>query len=922
MVLRLLKTSLSLTKGKQMINLANKKNRLLKYIFLISVFCLSLALTENKKEEGKSFLNVLDLKCEYTSDPIGLDIQTPQLSWRIESEKKGTIQTAYEVLIADSLKELNKNIASVWSSGIIKSSKSTGIIYNGDKLISRTRYYWKVRIWDSNNIASDWSKSAFFEMGLLNQEDWKGIWAGFTPGLKGGVLYFKKTFNIEKNVKQARVYISGLGYYVLNLNGKKVGDCVLDPATSNYYKKIYYSTFDVTEFLKNQNAMVITLGTGWYGIPKLRMQLEITFVDGTTTTITSDDVRSVTTGPIVKSNIYDGEYYDAREEDPEIYSTTPINVQNKKWGYGQYVEPPGGNMVSQKVEPIKVVDTITPQKITEPKPGVYIVDNGQNIAGWASLKVKGERGRIITLKFAESLYKDGTVNQENLRTAEAKDTYILKGGGEEERWEPSFTYHGFRYIQVEGFPYPLKADDIQIKVVRSSVRQVGKFTCSNELLNRIHKMVSRTEASNLYSVPTDCPQRDERMGWLNDLTVRIEEAIYNFDLSRFYAKYIADIGDEQGKDGSITDTAPFKYGARPADPVSASYLLLAWKSYEFYGNEEIIRQNYDGLKAWVTYLISRTKEGIVDYSYYGDWSPPLEFGEGIYGANSKFTPGLLMSTGYLYYDCKIISQMAHILGNKSDEVYFENMAEKTATAFNNKYWNEQLGGYGSNNQACNSFALFIGLVNKERIVRVVDNIVKDVKDRNYHLTTGNLCTKYLLEALTKYGHPNVAFKIATQETYPSWGYMMANGATTLWERWEGNGNGAMNSLNHPMMGSVDSWFYKYILGIIPDITKPGFEDFSIHPYVINDLDSAAGELNTVKGVIKSAWKKAHGSFYLEVTVPENSTATIYVPTKNVKSITESNKKIDEAAGIKFLNTQDDYAVFQVGSGKYQFKSDW
>ena len=900
---------------------AHKTNKTLNYIFLFSLFFLSIASAENKNEEGRSLFNVLDLKCEFANNPIGIDILTPQLSWRIESEKRGIIQNAYEIKIADSPENLDKNNGNIWNSGIIKSSKNTGIIINCSKLISRARYYWKVRIWDSKNIASPWSNPAFFEMGLLNQEDWKGTWAGFTPGWNGKALYFKKTFNVEKPVKQARVYISGLGYNVLNINGVKVGDCVLNPAASDYSKKIFYSTYDVADLLKKENVMVITLGPGWYGTPKLLLQLEINFTDGTNTTITSDDIRSVTSGPIVKSNIYDGELYDAREENPEIYSNASINELNKKWGYGQYVESPGGKMVSEKTEPIKVIETIIPKNISEPKPGVYIVDNGQNVAGWASLKVKGDRGTKITLKFAESLYKDGTVNQENLRTAEAKDTYILKGGGEEENWEPSFTYHGFRYIEVEGFPYPLKKEDIQIKVVRSSVEQVGKFTCSNELLNRIHKMVAWTEASNLYSIPTDCPQRDERMGWLNDLTVRIEEAIYNFNLSRFYAKYISDIRDAQDKEGRITDTAPFKYGARPADPVSASYLLLAWKSYEFYGNQEIIRQNYDGMKAWVDYLISRTKDGIVDYSYYGDWSPPQEFGEGIYGANSKSTPGLLMSTGYLYYDCKIISQMAHVMGNKTDEAYFDNMAEKTAAAFNNKYWDELTGGYGSNNQACNSFALFIGVVDKDRIDRVVNNIVKDVEKRNYHLTTGNLCTKYLMEALSKYGHHDVAFKIATQETYPSWGYMMANGATTLWERWEGNGNGAMNSLNHPMMGSVDTWFYKYILGILPDITAAGFENFTIHPLIPKDLDFASGELNTVKGLIKSAWKKSNSTIQMEITVPENSTATVFIPTKNVKSITEGNKKISQVEGIKFLRTQDDFAVYQVGSGNYNFKSD-
>jgi alpha-L-rhamnosidase len=660
-------------------------------------------------------------------------------------------------------------------------------------------------------------------------------------------------------------------------------------------------------------------------MPKLRLQAEITYTDGTKEEVATNSKRDwlVSGGPILKSSIYDGEHYDAREEKPGWDSDQgSVNSGNRssRWTTVFGTDSPGGKMESQKLEPIKVMETILPQNISEPAKGIYIIDAGRNMAGWAAIKVTGKRGTEISLKFAESLYKDGTVNQENLMVAEAKDTYVLKGG-EEEVWEPSFTYHGFRYIQVEGFPYRPQPGDIRIRIVRSATDQTGKFICSNELLNRIHNMVRLTETSNQHSIPTDCPQRAERMGWLNDLTVRIEQALFNFDLSRFYTKFINDIRNTQGSDGSITDTAPFHWGRRPADPVSASYLLLALKSYEFYGNEEIIRQNYDGLKAWVDFLNSRTENGIVNYSYWGDWSPPVEFAVDS-GAVSKFTPGLFMSTGYLYYCAKIISKMAHIQGEEKDALYYERLAKKTTETFNNKYWNEQTGGYGSNNQACNSFALFLGLVDKEKIPRVVDNLVKDVVNHNYHLTTGNLCTKYLMEMLTEYGYSEVAYKIATQETYPGWGFMLANGATTLWERWEHETGGGMNSHNHPMMGSVDSWFYKYLAGIIPGIEGPGFEKFTIHPYIIQDLNFVEGEYHSVKGLIKSAWRKESGSIYLDIIIPGNSSATVYVPSRNIKSITEDKIPVNQVKEAKFLRTEDNYAVFQVGSGTYHFKSDW
>jgi alpha-L-rhamnosidase len=893
----------------------------LRHVSLLILILLHVSFISMPRTPHGSDLKITGLQCAYANNPVGIDVQTPPLSWRLESDRRGTFQHACEIIVADSPEKLSDNLGNIWDSGILEASSSCGVKYAGPALKSRMRYYWKVKVWTDKDTDGTWSEPAFFEMGLLKPEDWQGDWISFNGGRTGRVLYFKGIFNIDKPVQSARTYISGIGYYELNINGKRAGDQQLDPAISDYGKRVYYSTYDVTPMLKKENVVLVSVGPGWYGIPKLRMQIEINFKDGTSAILSSPSMRSVTTGPVIRSSVYDGELYDAREENSEMYAySLPDNFINKKWGYANITDAPGGIMVSQNMEPIKIMDTIVPADIREPLPGIYVIDAGRNLAGWAALHVKGKRGTEITLKFGEALYKDGTVNQENLRSAEARDVYILKGDENGESWEPRFTYHGFRYIQVEGFPYKPKPGDIQVRIVRSSVKQTGKFSCSNDLLNRIHNMVAATEASNLYSVPTDCPQRDERMGWLNDLTVRIEQALYNYDLSRFYPKFIDDVEDTQGPDGSITCTAPYRYGARPADPVCASYLLLALKSYEFYGNLDIIRQHYAGLKAWVDFLNSRTTNGIVNYSYYGDWSPPIEFGVDGSSPVSRFTPGQLMSTGYLLYCSRIIAHMAELTGLSADRIFYSALAEKTAAAFNATYWNEKAGGYGSNNQACNSFALFLGVVGKENTSRVVKNLVDDVKNHNYHLTTGNLCTKYLLEMLTENGYPEVAYKIATQETYPGWGYMLANGATTLWERWEFETGGAMNSHNHPMMGSVDSWFYKYILGILPDPEGPGFEKFSIHPVVLQDLDFASGELQTVRGLIKVAWKKDRKSFLMDVTVPCNSLATVYIPAKENNTITESNRRVSGVREIKFLYNQGQFAVYQVGSGTYHFRS--
>ena len=901
------------------------RNKIIRISALLS-FLFIMALPTKAKliaDTAKTF-DVAELKCEYASNPIGLDTKTPQFSWMIKSKESGFVQFAYQIIVSDSKDDLKSNLGNIWNSGKVESSLSTGILYNGPELTSRKVYYWKVRIWKDAKGVSNWSETATFEMGLLKTSDWNADWVGYPFGWVGRVLYFRRVFSFAKEISKARAYVSGIGYNELQINGRKVGDYVLDPATSDYAKRIYYTSYDIKEYLKKDNVMVLAVAPGWYGMPKMRMQLEFNFVDGTSETISSSSIKNVTTGPIISAGILDGEIYDAREEKSEWNLPTDTIIKgmpNKHWGYAHVVEAPGGEMVSQQLEPIKVVEVITPKSISQPFPNVFVVDVGQNLAGWAAIKVQGENGKKITMKFAETLSGDGTVNQDNLRTALAMDTYILKGGGQPEQWEPSFTYHGFRFIQIEGFPYTPKIEDIQIKRVRSSVERSGLFTCSNELLNRINNMVLNTEASNLYSIPTDCPQRDERMGWMNDMTVRIEEALYNFNLSRFYSKFINDVADTQGEEGQITDTAPYRVGGKPADPVSASYLLLAIKSYEFYGNKEIIRNHYTGLKAWVDFLNSRTKDGIVDYSYYGDWSPPAEFGVAGYGygAISKNTPGLLMSTGYLYYCSTMMSKMAEILGNPDDKLKYDALATKVALAFNTKFWDEKTGGYGTNNQSCNSFALFLGVVSKDRIPRVIANLVDNVKQNNYHLTTGNLCTKYLLETLTENGYPEVAYKIATQETYPSWGFMLANGATTLWERWENKTGGSMNSHNHPMMGSVGSWLYKYVLGILPDIDHPGFEKFTIHPYLFKDLDSAKGEFNSVKGMIKSSWKKEKGKVLMSVTVPPNSIATVFLPTKDLKTITENNIQVNKSKNIKFLRMEGQNVVFEVGSGIYNYK---
>jgi len=870
---------------------------------------------------------VSGLRCEYAHDPLGLDTPHPRLSWMLTSNERGARQTAYRILVASTQAKADANQGDLWDSGKIASSQSTQVAYRGQPLASRQHCFWKVRSWDSHGQPSAYSETAQWEMGLLAGKDWQAEWIGYTAGWSGRALYFRKDFRLDKPVKQARAYIAGLGYYELHLNGQRVGDHVLDPSFTDYSKRVEYVTYDIAPFLtQGDNAVGVIAGNGWYGTPKVLVQLEVTYTDGSTVKIYTHPMNfepdwRTGVGPIVSNSVYDGETYDARLEKPGWDlpggdRAAPAD-RTEGWVTAVAAEPPAGRLVAQSVEPIKIIQTIPVKSVTEPKPGVFVFDTGQNIAGWAELHVRGERGAVVRLKFSEVLADDGTVNQENLRKAAATDVYTLRGNGDE-RWEPRFTYHGFRYIQVEGYPGRPGLDAIVPKAIRSSVQPNGKLETSSELINRIQKMVWWTEAGNMHSVPTDCPQRDERMGWMNDLTVRAEEAIYNFDVSRFFAKFVNDVSDTQAPDGTITDTAPRRWGRRPADPVSTSYLLLSWLPYQHYGDRRTIEQHYAGFQAWVHYLESRTKNGIVTYGSWGDWSPPAEFGNPAGSPVSRDTPLPLMSTAYLYYDARLLAGMARALGKTGDVARYTALAERTADAFNREFWHEDAGGYGANNQAANSIALDLGLAPKERIPRVVDNLVRDVRAHGTHLTTGNLCTKYTLEALTENGHANLAYALATQTTYPSWGFMLSKGATTVWERWELMTGGAMNSHNHPMLGSVSAWFYKYLAGIRPDPAAPGFERFIVHPYAVPDLQWVKAEYTSMYGVIRSAWSRDGGAFHLNVSVPVNTVATVYISAADAAHVTENGAALQQAPGVTIVRSENGAVVVEAGAGSYEF----
>ncbi|PMP97063.1 MAG: hypothetical protein C0168_00140, partial [Candidatus Aminicenantes bacterium] len=625
-----------------------------------------------------------DLRVEYLTNPLGVDVSKPRFFWKNAHPERGQVQSAYELIVSSSP---DAQSADMWNSGKVNSDSSIQVVYEGKPLESNRTYYWKVRVWDAQGRVSPWSQVARFETGLFSASDWKGEWIG-------GENLLRKEFDLPAAPRRARVFISGLGYYELRINGRKVGDHVLDPGWTTFSKRVLYVTYDVTRALRpGRNAIGVMLGHGKYNDRALMFQLYVEGEDGNLVEIHSDGTWKTAPGPILEDNVYNGETYDARLEQP---GWERPDFEEKNWKPAQKVKAPGGVLSAQLMPAIKVVDTIVPLTMTNPAPGVYVFDLGQNISGWAQLRVRGPRGTDVRLRFAELLYENGMINQENLRSSRAEDHYILKGEGEEV-WEPRFTYHGFRYLEVTGFPGTPKIDSVRGRVVHTAVSPVGNFSCSKQILNDIQRIILWGQKTNLHSIPTDCDQRDERMGWMGDAQVTAEEAIMNYDMAAFYTNFLRDIRDVQGEDGSITDTVPHIWGSRPADPAwGTAYPLIAWYMFQYYGDKRVLEEHYDSLKKYVEFLRRKAENGLVKYSYYGDWV-----------AIDK-CPGSLVSAFYYYYDVKILAEAARVLGKQPEADLYLKLAAQIKDAFNREFLDPTTRNYAGGSQTANTLPLFIG----------------------------------------------------------------------------------------------------------------------------------------------------------------------------------------------------------------------
>jgi alpha-L-rhamnosidase len=880
------------------------------------ILVLAAAAHSARAEQGPAA--PFDLRCEYLTNPPGIDVRQPRFSWLLESPERAESQSAYQVLVATSAALLDEGKSDQWDSGKTASAESTQVIYSGPPLESGRTYYWKVRAWDREGRVSDYSKPASFGMGLLSRDEWKGKW------ISGG-NELRKPFTVPDRILRARVYATALGYYELHINGRRIGDNVLDPAYTTYRKRVLYSTYDVTSDLRQgPNAIGVMLGGGWatlsnrsafhgyYSRPGVLLQMNIQLEGGRILSVASDGSWKASQGPIVGDSVYDGEVYDARREMP---GWDRPGFDDSAWRSAQVVEGSQGVLSAEMMPPIQVVDEIVPTAMTSPEPGVYVCDMGQNMSGWARLRVRGPRGARVQLRYAEIVYPNGMINRANIRNAKSRDIYILRGGGWE-TYHARFTYHGFRYVEVTGFPGTPGLDSIRGEVVHTAVKPAGSFVASKQVLNQIQRLIYWSQLTNLMSIPTDCDQRDERQGWMGDAQVTAEEAMMNFDMAAFYTNFIRDIRDAQGPDGTVTDTVPHRYGSRPADPAwGTAYPQLVWYMWQQYGDRRILEENYNGVKKYVEFLRSRAPGNILSYSYYGDWVSLVK------------TPGEFVSACYYYYDVEILSQLAKVLGKTSDAQVYAQLAGQIQDAMNQKFLSG--GNYANGSQTANAMALALGLPPPHIAGVVEGNLYNDiVYYHNTHLTTGFIGVQWLMPALTETGHPDVAYELASQTTYPSWGYMVENGATTLWELWQDKMGPSMNSHDHAMFGSVGEWFYRALAGIGQQPGTAGYRHVLVAPQVVEDLHWVSGTVHTIRGTVSSSWVHKPGEITLNVAIPDGSDAAVMMPQEEEWTrvtvregnhvVWENGRYVPGDAGIRGATLTRHGIRFEIGSGEYAF----
>jgi alpha-L-rhamnosidase len=870
------------------------------------------AMTSAEADESTSSMQVTGLLCEYLKDPLGIDTPAPRLSWALESSERGQKQTAYQIVVTG-------DAGTLWDTGKVVSSAQSHVGYAGKPLVSRQRVTWKVRAWDAHDQPSAWSAPASWEMAFLRPEDWEGMWIAGTDTLitpPAPAPYLRRTFTTSKTIRSAHVYMAGVGYSELYVNGKKISDHVLDPGFTRFDRRILYVTHDVTSSLgMGNNTVGVVLGNGflnqhapdawnfetapWRVTPRLLFQLHIDYDDGTSEIIVSDETWKVSTGPIVFDGIRNGESYDARLEKPDW--AAPTYQEDASWKAPLVVKSPGGELSAQMFPPQKVLQTLDAVKVTQATTGAYVFDFGQNTAGWSQLSIAGPAGTKITLRYGEKVAANGTVDQSGIDQfvkagAFQTDTYTLKGQGTE-TWEPRFVYHGFRYVEMSGFPGTPTAANLKARVVHTAFDEVGTFSSSNDLLNRIQTAILWSYRANFQSIPTDCPQR-EKNGWMADAHISAELAMFNFANAAGYSKWMRDLRDEMKPDGELPGIVPtggwgYDWGNGPA--WDSAIFVIPWYLYEYYGDQQVLEANYDYFKRYLDYVGTKNYLAQNPSGWLGDWVPA-----------NDVTPEAVTHSGYHTSDARIAAATARMLGQMDDATKFDAVAAQVKKDFLAKFFTPATAQVAGDTQTALATALYQNLLDDADRPRVTERLLAKISARNDHLDTGVLGIKYLPWVLTDSGHADVFYKIANQQDFPSWGYMLAQGATTLWEDWAGK----EGSKDHIFLGDISAWFYRGLGGINPDITGPGFAKIIIRPEVVGDLKWAKAETRTLRGLVRSEWHTETGDLVLTIVIPVNSTATVYVPAVNKGNVT--------ADGATFLRTEGNRQVYGVDSGTYTF----
>ncbi len=864
--------------------------------------CLIVLPTLSFAQAPQTPAKIVGLQCENIERPIGVDELHPRLAWMMQDARKGARQTAYRVSVDRDSLGLTQGKAGIWDTKKVSSSDNR-LNYKGAALVPFTKYYWRVEVWDSAGqvVSSDIST---FETGMMRMENWRGTW--ISDGIdihKREAPYFRRVFKPKGKIKSARAYIAAAGLYELYLNGSKVGNHRLDPMYTRFDRRNLYVSYDVTANLQaGSNAIGVLLGNGWYNMqslavwnfelapwrarPAFCLDLRITYEDGTTEVVSSDNGWKTHTGPIIFNSIYTAEHYDARLEEP---GWNTVEFDDRKWEGVTLRSVPSEKVVSQLIHPIRNVETIPAKTFTKINDTTYVFDLGRNIAGVTEINLKGARGTVVRIKHGERLTKDGRVDLSNIDVYYRPkdntdpfqtDIFILKGEGAE-KFMPKFNYKGFQYVEVSSTaPIEIAQSGITGHFMHSDVPEAGKINSSDTLLNKLWAATNNSYLSNLFGYPTDCPQR-EKNGWTGDGHFALETGLYNYDGITVYEKWIADHRDEQQPNGVLPDIIPtggWGYGTANGTDWTSTIAIIPWNIYMFYGDTTLLSKSYENIKRYVRYVERISPGGLTSFGR-GDWVPvksksPLEY----------------TSSVYYYVDATILAKAAKLFGKTEDYTYYKALAEKIKKAINAKYLNPKTAIYGSGLQTELSVALQWGIVPEPLKLRVAANLAKRVKADGGHLDVGVLGAKAILNALSENGQAQTAYELAVQNTYPSWGWWIVNGATTLYENWDIQAERDI-SLNHMMFGEIGGWFFKGLGGITIDELQPGFKNVLLKPNFVQGLNSFEARHKGPYGDIVSSWKVVDGKVLYSVTVPANSSAIIFFPQMEGKGVYTEGKQI-------------------------------